>query len=748
MWLKLYTLLSVFPSRAWWFRTVYENCAIVNCITSLEAVIERMAEELMRSPGYEIMFQNAVASYLDSYSGNLSHAISHASQLNAPLNLRHMDLAFLSNLTNSGTSFEESLLTTDANSTLFSGSYLRSSAINNRDSYLNLPSSPLSSSSSSLQISQSSTVDCFPLLQKTSQVGKSFLQRCDRHQEQLGSSISTSWPISQAGQVSVPSRTMLDGSIHMHKKPRFDIGHEDFLLQNMIQDLLQKMKMQSNDSKLFPMVPQNMSQNQREKQTFLAVPQSQKIHSEAFLPQQPIRPQQKHPTQSQDPAVLALNSGICARRLMHYIYHLRHRPPDNNIAYWRKFVAEYYASCAKKRWCLSKYDISGHHARGIFSQAALCNICGTKFGRGFEASFEVLPRLCKINFDSGVIDELLYLDCPQERILPLGFFMLQYGKAIQESVYKHVRVVHEGQLHITFTQELKIVSWEFCGQRYEELVPYRLLASQVNQLIDAAQKYKNSSQGNRHGEFSTQDLLSDCNRFVSASCQLSRNLELQLVSDVGLSKQYVRCLQISEIVNCMKDLMSYSHTNNISPIESLKRYAVESTLAKERSRRQSPIPFLDSNKSILIYPNRPISSENQSLLPSIQNYYPKLPINESMEKLEPAHSVNSTSNYGSSLLAYKGARKGKVKVSRRANESEPGGSRARGGHAASWGKGLESIREKGVGSEPGKSSLRTLPDFNLVKSEQEDHLSFPAFSQVFVKNEAFDSDQVNIFPSW
>ena len=43
---------------------------------------------------------------------------------------------------------------------------------------------------------------------------------------------------------------------------------------------------------------------------------------------------------------------------------------DNSIAYWRKFVAEYYSPRAKKRWCLSLYNNVGHHALGVFPQAA------------------------------------------------------------------------------------------------------------------------------------------------------------------------------------------------------------------------------------------------------------------------------------------------------------------------------------------------------------------------------------------
>lgn len=34
--------------------------------------------------------------------------------------------------------------------------------------------------------------------------------------------------------------------------------------------------------------------------------------------------------------------------------------------------------------------------------------------------------------------------------------MLEYGKAVQESVYEQLRVVREGQLRIIFTPDLKV----------------------------------------------------------------------------------------------------------------------------------------------------------------------------------------------------------------------------------------------------------------------------------------------------
>ncbi|KAL6954583.1 hypothetical protein U1Q18_045544 [Sarracenia purpurea var. burkii] len=67
---------------------------------------------------------------------------------------------------------------------------------------------------------------------------------------------------------------------------------------------------------------------------------------------------------------------------------------------------------------------------------------------------------------------------------------------------------------------------------------------------------------------------------VTAGRQLARTLELHSLNDLGFSKRYVRCLQISEVVNSMKDLMDFSREHKVGPIEGLKNYPRHSTAAK------------------------------------------------------------------------------------------------------------------------------------------------------------------------
>ncbi|KAL5203980.1 hypothetical protein ABZP36_008851 [Zizania latifolia] len=280
--------------------------------------------------------------------------------------------------------------------------------------------------------------------------------------------------------------------------------------------------------------------------------------------------------------------GTCAKRLTHYMYHQQNRPQDNNIEYWRNFVNEYFAPNAKKRWCVSLYG-SGRQTTGVFPQDVWhCEICSRKPGRGFETTVEVLPRLCQIKYASGTLEELLYVDMPRESQNTSGQIVLDYSKAIQESVFDQLRVVREGHLRIVFNPDLKIASWEFCARRHEELIPRRSIIPQVSQLGAVVQKYQNAVQNSTN--LSTQDMQNNCNSFVACARQLAKALEVPLVNDLGYTKRYVRCLQIAEVVNCMKDLIDYSRHHGSGPIASLHNFPrrTSSGVNPIQSQQQQP----------------------------------------------------------------------------------------------------------------------------------------------------------------
>ncbi|KAI8019391.1 putative transcriptional regulator SLK3 [Camellia lanceoleosa] len=116
---------------------------------------------------------------------------------------------------------------------------------------------------------------------------------------------------------------------------------------------------------------QQKLRNQQQRQVLQSIPQFLEVPTQ----QQLVRHHLQQPANHQVSAIHTHDAGIYSRRLMQYIYHLRYRPSDNSIAYWRKFVSEYYAPGAKKSWCLSLYNSIGEHALGVFSQAAMERFC-------------------------------------------------------------------------------------------------------------------------------------------------------------------------------------------------------------------------------------------------------------------------------------------------------------------------------------------------------------------------------------
>ncbi|KAL0312655.1 UNVERIFIED_CONTAM: putative transcriptional regulator SLK1 [Sesamum radiatum] len=359
------------------------------------------------------------------------------------------------------------------------------------------------------------------------------------------------------------------------KKPKLYVKQENTQQQQqqkIIQELLLK-ELQDQNPQLKGMIKLHRQKNQLQQPNLHSAPQIRGYHLQ--LPKQLQEQQMISLLQDQGQQgtrVPFLDGGICSRRFMQYLYHLRNHMHDNDISYWKKFVSEYYAPDSKKRWCFSTYENIDLHT-GVFCPKSMetwcCDICGSRPGKGLEATFDILPRLFKIKFESGMLDEILFLDLPRACQIPSGM-VLEYGKAIQESGYENFHVVHEGKLRIVFRYDLKILSWEFCAQSHEEYLLRRLVAPQVNQLVQAAKKCQNDIRNGASSSVPPEVFRKKCDMFVSAGNQLARHMELPLVNDLGYPKRFIRCLQIAEVVDSMKDLISFSHDAKMGPIVTSK----------------------------------------------------------------------------------------------------------------------------------------------------------------------------------
>ncbi|KAL3499408.1 hypothetical protein ACH5RR_038501 [Cinchona calisaya] len=507
---------------------------------------------------------------LESSNASISHKkepVLSTSPIDSPLSIVQMaELnANLASRNENSTTLDKSLNTV-AMSSLFADSnlllsraFLDKTGSASMEPYLNLPSSLMPFSSSNLS---SLLMNASPVSHENTLVDQSNQQEHKRQKlQQMAGSTALIEPKSLSHLLSVPIGMKQEpNTLTQHlNKTRMDMNPDYLLLQQMIQKLLLRHgveHLQDNSPQLKALMQhqmQNLCQAhllQSEQQMKNQLPQ-QVTHQNSFI-------------QSSD-------DGVCSRRLSQYIHNLRHRPKDNSIVYWRKFISEFYAFGAKERWCLSSYEYVGQNVLGTID-AWCCDMCGTKSGKGFEASFEMLPRLCKMKFESGLLEEILFLEFPRECRYSSGIMMLEYGNAVQESIYEQCRVVREGKLRVIFRHDLKILSWQFCARHHEEYVPHRFVAPQINQLICAAHKYQCSLGNPASGRVSAPELQENCNMFLKSTHQLIKQMDLPILNDLGFSKSHVRCLQIAEVVNSMKDLMDFSFNRRIGPIESLHTY--------------------------------------------------------------------------------------------------------------------------------------------------------------------------------
>ncbi|KAK6132123.1 hypothetical protein DH2020_034114 [Rehmannia glutinosa] len=106
-----------------------------------------------------------------------------------------------------------------------------------------------------------------------------------------------------------------------------------------------------------------------------------------------------------------------------------------------------------------------------------------------------------------------------------------------------------------------------CARRHEELLPRRLVAPKVNELLQVAQKCQSTISESGPDGVSQPDLQANSVMVVTAGRQLARSLELQSLNDLGFSKRY-----IAEVVNSMKDLMDFSTEQKVGAIEGLKNF--------------------------------------------------------------------------------------------------------------------------------------------------------------------------------
>ncbi|KAK9834007.1 hypothetical protein WJX81_002426 [Elliptochloris bilobata] len=249
-------------------------------------------------------------------------------------------------------------------------------------------------------------------------------------------------------------------------------------------------------------------------------------------------------------------------RLLHFVHHQNRRPADNNYRYWSAFVAEYFAVGAVMRLTVPST---------ASASARQCTI---------EARVDVLPQLFHTKFSSGLHEETLFIGNAQEvpsATGPPGTTVVSVGSAVEESAFASVRVRRYGNLCVTFTPELKILAYDFNVVSIDHSLPHAFVRGEMRALEQVVDQQRQVVEAASRGDGGLSAAASAAlQRSVEAVQQLSANFasQLQMCTEDGYARQFMRGLKIADLVGCMGDLFDTTAADPaLSPLAALQAFA-------------------------------------------------------------------------------------------------------------------------------------------------------------------------------
>jgi len=188
---------------------------------------------------------------------------------------------------------------------------------------------------------------------------------------------------------------------------------------------------------------------------------------------------------------------------------------NETMPFWREFVHDFFHPLAIFRYILCKPNFDPHQRQKLEPK------------KMFQLGVESIPRLFHVIYSSGIQSLTHVMENPREySIYNTKTYILISEKTKVLYLFENTNVaVLHGTLRITFDMELKILVWEFESQSFQEFFPRNYLGETNNN-----------------------------------------------VNDYGIHQNIMRYLEIVEGINYMKELVNFSRSNNMNPIQSLRQY--------------------------------------------------------------------------------------------------------------------------------------------------------------------------------
>jgi len=142
------------------------------------------------------------------------------------------------------------------------------------------------------------------------------------------------------------------------------------------------------------------------------------------------------------------------------------RPSENQMPFWREFVSEFFSPRATYKYIVWLND---HESRSF---------------QLFQLGTETLPRFYNVIYSSSISSVFYVLENPREYCLDPRTYLLFSQKTRVEYKYENgCRVITKGFLRVTFSDELKIILWEFEAKCHDEYLPTSLFKEKKGKRV-------------------------------------------------------------------------------------------------------------------------------------------------------------------------------------------------------------------------------------------------------------------------
>ncbi|KAI9145087.1 LIM-domain binding protein-domain-containing protein [Paraphysoderma sedebokerense] len=237
------------------------------------------------------------------------------------------------------------------------------------------------------------------------------------------------------------------------------------------------------------------------------------------------------PTVAEQPPVPRhISPGGIITRLIQFADLLGPSEYNKDYDFWKRMISEHFSETAAFRYTIwhKTYQES----------------------RAFELPSALIARFYQIQFESGVTRIQLSLSTPKEYTFK-NAFMVEVPRASVITYFADgTHIISNGYLRVMFTLDMKIEDWELTTSDYTEFIPRAMVAA-------LGEKDRNDNNND-------EDQLNRLN---------STSLPTTTVNDYGIPMKLMRCLEVSEVVDCMKDLMQICETQNVGPMAALTQFS-------------------------------------------------------------------------------------------------------------------------------------------------------------------------------